>query len=74
MDGKDTTQQWPVPIKKIYMKLYLMEGDSGEVNREHEVRLIETAFNRRKSSETLIKCEDIFKPFPNQQGKPIRRG
>ncbi|XP_030249310.1 NLR family CARD domain-containing protein 3-like isoform X7 [Sparus aurata] len=67
-----STQQWPVPLKKTYTKLYLIEGSSGEVNKEHEVRQIETAFNRRKSSETQIKCEDIFKPLPNQQGKPIR--
>ncbi|XP_070768781.1 NACHT, LRR and PYD domains-containing protein 3-like [Enoplosus armatus] len=68
-----TSQQWPVPLKKIYTKLYLIEGGRGEVNNEHEVRQIETAFNRkRKSSETLIKCEDVFKPLPKQQGKPIR--
>lgn len=67
-----TTQQWPVPLKKIYTKLYLIEGGSGEVNNEHEVRRIETAFNRQKSTETLIKCEDVFQPLPKQQGKPIR--
>ncbi|XP_036928904.1 NACHT, LRR and PYD domains-containing protein 3-like isoform X2 [Acanthopagrus latus] len=67
-----TTHQWPVPLKKIYTNLYLTEGDSGEVNKEHEVRQIETAFNRHKSSETQIKCEDILKPLPNQQDKPIR--
>uniref|UniRef100_A0A671VJ69 NACHT domain-containing protein n=1 Tax=Sparus aurata TaxID=8175 RepID=A0A671VJ69_SPAAU len=67
-----TTQQWPVPLKTIYTKLYLIEGDNEEVNKEHEVRQIETAFNRRKSSETQIKFEDIFKPLPNEQGKPIR--
>ncbi|XP_073340920.1 uncharacterized protein [Pagrus major] len=70
--SEGTTQQWPVPLEKIYTKLYLTDGDSGEVNREHEVRQIETEFNRRKSSETQIKCEDIIKPLPNQQGKPIR--
>ncbi|XP_030249302.1 NLR family CARD domain-containing protein 3-like isoform X1 [Sparus aurata] len=67
-----TTQQGPVPLRKIYTKLYLIEGDNGEVNKEHEVRQIETAFNRRKSLETQINCEDIFKPLPNQQDKPIR--
>uniref|UniRef100_A0A671VPG5 B30.2/SPRY domain-containing protein n=1 Tax=Sparus aurata TaxID=8175 RepID=A0A671VPG5_SPAAU len=67
-----TTQQGPVPLRKIYTKLYLIEGDNGEVNKEHEVRQIETAFNRRKSSETQINCEDIFQPLPNQQDKPIR--
>ncbi len=67
-----TTQRWPVPLQKIYTKLYLIEGDCGAINSEHEVRQIETAFNRRKSSETLIKYRDIFKPLPKQQGKPIR--
>nr|XP_046255503.1 NACHT, LRR and PYD domains-containing protein 5-like isoform X2 [Scatophagus argus] len=67
-----TSQQWPVPLKKIYTKLYLTEGDSGEVNNQHEVRQIEAEFNRRKSAEILIKCEDIFKPLPNQQGRTIR--
>ncbi|KAM9353379.1 uncharacterized protein ABDE67_005752 [Symphorus nematophorus] len=65
-------KQWPVPLQKIYTNLYLIEGSSGEVNNEHEVRQIETAFNKRMSSETLITCEDIFKPLPNQQSKPIR--
>ncbi|TMS01294.1 NLR family CARD domain-containing protein 3 [Larimichthys crocea] len=70
--GEVTTQQWPVPLKKIYTKLFLIEGDSREVNNEHEVRQIETAFNRQKSSDTVIECEDVFKPLPNQQGEPIR--
>ncbi|XP_051261352.1 NACHT, LRR and PYD domains-containing protein 3 isoform X2 [Dicentrarchus labrax] len=64
------SQQLPVPLRKIYTTLYLLEGDSGEVNNEHEVRQIEKAFNKRKSSDTPIKCEDLFKP--NQQDKPIR--
>ncbi|XP_035862442.1 NACHT, LRR and PYD domains-containing protein 12-like isoform X4 [Sander lucioperca] len=69
----EETQQWPVPLRKIYTKLYLIDGDCGEVNIEHEVRQIETAFNRcQNSSETLIKCEDIFKTKPNQLDKPIR--
>ncbi|XP_041798390.1 NACHT, LRR and PYD domains-containing protein 5-like isoform X3 [Chelmon rostratus] len=67
-----TTEQWPVPLKNIYTKLYLIEGDSGEVNSEHEVRQIETAFNRQMSSETLINSKDIFKTVPKQKGKPNR--
>ncbi|XP_032364745.1 NACHT, LRR and PYD domains-containing protein 3 [Etheostoma spectabile] len=67
----EETQQCPVPLRKIYTKLYLIDGDCREVNVEHEVRQIE--FNRRQnSSETLIKCEDIFKATPNQLDKPIR--
>ncbi|XP_051812728.1 NACHT, LRR and PYD domains-containing protein 3-like isoform X2 [Acanthochromis polyacanthus] len=64
-------EQQPVPLKKIYTKLYLIEGDSGEVNNEHEVRQIEDSFNKQRSSETLIECEDVFKPLPNQR-QPIR--
>ncbi|XP_067456452.1 NLR family CARD domain-containing protein 3-like isoform X5 [Thunnus thynnus] len=66
-----STQQCPVPFKKIYTHIYLREGDSGGINNEHEVRQIETAFNRQKSLEILIKCEEIFKPLPKQD-KPIR--
>ncbi|XP_067456456.1 NLR family CARD domain-containing protein 3-like isoform X7 [Thunnus thynnus] len=66
-----SAEQCPVPFKDIYTKIYLREGGSEGVNKEHEVRQIETAFNRRKSSEILIKCEEIFKPLPKQD-KPIR--
>uniref|UniRef100_A0A4W6BSE2 B30.2/SPRY domain-containing protein n=1 Tax=Lates calcarifer TaxID=8187 RepID=A0A4W6BSE2_LATCA len=58
------TQQCPVPLKQIYTTLYLIEGDSENVNSEHEVRQIEKAINKRKSVEILISCEDIFKPLP----------
>ncbi|XP_044214907.1 NACHT, LRR and PYD domains-containing protein 3-like [Thunnus albacares] len=66
-----SAEQWPVPLKEIYTEIYLREGDSGGVNNEHEVRQIEMAFNRQKYSESMIKCEEIFKPLPKQD-KPIR--
>ncbi|XP_062278008.1 NACHT, LRR and PYD domains-containing protein 3-like isoform X4 [Scomber scombrus] len=69
--GVINAQQWPVPFKKIYTKIYLREGASGGVNNEHEVRQIEAAFNRRKSSEIHVRCEDIFKLLPKQD-TPIR--
>ncbi|KAM6994729.1 NLR family CARD domain-containing protein 3-like [Tautogolabrus adspersus] len=68
----ESTQKWPVPFQKIYTEIYLIEGDSGEVNREHEVRQVEAAFNKRKSLEIKIRCENVFKPLPNQLAKPIR--
>ncbi|XP_074539889.1 NLR family CARD domain-containing protein 3-like [Halichoeres trimaculatus] len=68
----ENTLKWPIPLKKIYTELYLIEGDTAEVNCEHEIRQIETAFNKQKTSETLIRHEDLFKPLPNQQDKPIR--
>ncbi|KAF5891531.1 protein NLRC3-like isoform X1, partial [Clarias magur] len=58
-------------LNEIYTELYITEGDSGDVNKEHEVRQIEAASRRRTSEETPIKCNDIFKPL-SEQDKPIR--
>ncbi|XP_056151898.1 NACHT, LRR and PYD domains-containing protein 12-like [Lampris incognitus] len=58
-------------LNQIYTELYITEGGSGEVNNEHEVRQIETASRKPARPETLITCEDIFKPLPGQD-KPIR--
>ncbi|KAF5889079.1 NACHT, LRR and PYD domains-containing protein 12-like, partial [Clarias magur] len=57
-------------LNEIYTELYITEGDSGDVNNEHEVRQIEAA-SRRRTEETPIKCNDIFKPL-SEQDKPIR--
>ncbi|KAK3544398.1 hypothetical protein QTP86_010406 [Hemibagrus guttatus] len=57
-------------LNEIYTELYITEGDSGEVNNEHEVRQMEAA-SRRTTEETPIKCNDIFKPL-SEQDKPIR--
>ncbi|KAK0135682.1 NLR family CARD domain-containing protein 3 [Merluccius polli] len=58
-------------LNDFYTELYITERDSGDVNKEHEVRLIETAFRKPAMEETPIKCEDIFKPLPGQD-QPIR--
>ncbi|XP_060745375.1 NLR family CARD domain-containing protein 3-like isoform X1 [Tachysurus vachellii] len=58
-------------LSETYAELYITEGDSGEVNNEHEVRQIEAASRRRTTEETPIKCNDIFKPL-SEQDKPIR--
>ncbi|KAM4619070.1 protein NLRC3-like [Polymixia lowei] len=58
-------------LNEIYTELYITEGESGEVNNEHEVRQIETASRKPVREETSIRCQDIFKPLPGQ-GKPIR--
>ncbi|KAK3517982.1 hypothetical protein QTP70_029103 [Hemibagrus guttatus] len=57
-------------LNEIYTELYITEGDSGEVNNEHEVRQMEAA-SRRTTEETPIKCNDIFKPL-SEQDEPIR--
>ncbi|KAK0145428.1 NLR family CARD domain-containing protein 3 [Merluccius polli] len=61
----------PTPLNEIYTELFIIEGHSGDVNKEHEVRLIETASRKTAKEETPIKCEDILKPLPGQD-QPIR--
>ncbi|KAK0153112.1 NLR family CARD domain-containing protein 3 [Merluccius polli] len=59
------------PLNDFFTELYITERGSGDVNKEHEVRLIETASRKLAMEETPIKCEDIFKPLPGQ-GQPLR--
>ncbi|KAK0145028.1 NLR family CARD domain-containing protein 3 [Merluccius polli] len=61
----------PTPLNEIYTELFITEGGSGDVNKDHEVRLIETASRKPAKEETPIKCEDILKPLPGQD-QPIR--
>ncbi|KAJ3582614.1 hypothetical protein NHX12_000427 [Muraenolepis orangiensis] len=53
-------------LNDFYTELFITERVSGEVNKEHEVRLIETASRKPAKEETPIKLEDIFKPLPGQ--------
>ncbi|XP_060778611.1 NACHT, LRR and PYD domains-containing protein 12-like [Neoarius graeffei] len=48
-------------LNEIYTELYITEGWSGDVNKEHEVRQIETVSRRPATQETPIKCSDLFK-------------
>ncbi|CAL8330518.1 unnamed protein product [Boreogadus saida] len=57
-------------LNDFYTEILITERGSGEVNQEHEVRLIETA-SRKPAEEKPIRCEDIFKPLPGQD-QPIR--
>ncbi|CAL8290346.1 unnamed protein product [Lota lota] len=61
----------PTGLNDFYTELFITERGSGEVNKEHEIRLIETASRKPAKEETPIKCEDIFKPLPGQN-RPIR--
>ncbi|KAK9517671.1 hypothetical protein VZT92_023017 [Zoarces viviparus] len=58
------------PLNRIYTELYITEGQSEEVNTQHEVSQLESA-SKKKSHDTPIKCHDIFKASPDQQ-RPIR--
>ena len=59
-------------LNQIFTELYITEGGTAEVNREHEVRQIETASRRPDGAETTVRREDIFKASAGRDG-PIRR-
>uniref|UniRef100_A0A4W6BQ37 NACHT domain-containing protein n=1 Tax=Lates calcarifer TaxID=8187 RepID=A0A4W6BQ37_LATCA len=58
-------------LNRIYTELYITEGQSEEVNTQHEVRQLETASKKKTLHDTPIRCQDIFKALPDQQ-RPIR--
>ncbi|XP_050958270.1 NACHT, LRR and PYD domains-containing protein 3-like, partial [Labeo rohita] len=65
------TQGNPTLLNEIYTELYITESESGEISNEHEVRQIETQSKRTATEDTVIKCNDIFRPLPGQD-KAIR--
>uniref|UniRef100_A0A671WN24 NACHT domain-containing protein n=1 Tax=Sparus aurata TaxID=8175 RepID=A0A671WN24_SPAAU len=54
-------------LSRIYTELYITEGQSEEVNTQHEVWQLETASKKKTFSETPIRCCDIFKASTDQQ-------
>ncbi|XP_053345809.1 NACHT, LRR and PYD domains-containing protein 12-like isoform X2 [Clarias gariepinus] len=71
VNGVIINQENRTLLNEIYTELYITEGDSGDVIKEHEVRQIEAVSRRTTSEETPIKCNDIFKSLSDQD-KPIR--
>ncbi|XP_062279206.1 NACHT, LRR and PYD domains-containing protein 5-like [Scomber scombrus] len=55
----------------IFTEVHITEGQSEEVNTQHEVRQLETASKMKNLHDAPIKCQDIFKVLPDQQ-KHIR--
>uniref|UniRef100_A0A8B9KTG8 B30.2/SPRY domain-containing protein n=1 Tax=Astyanax mexicanus TaxID=7994 RepID=A0A8B9KTG8_ASTMX len=58
-------------LNEIYTELNITEGRVGEVNRGHEVRKIEDASRKMASQERPVKCNDVFKPLP-EENQPIK--
>ncbi|XP_073348495.1 protein NLRC3-like [Pagrus major] len=65
-EGSDETGSGTL-LNKIYTELYITEGQSEEVNTQHEVRQLETVSKKKTFSETPIRCCDIFKASPDQR-------
>ncbi|KAI5609501.1 NLR family CARD domain-containing protein 3 isoform X5, partial [Silurus asotus] len=72
LNGLMLKQENRTLLNEIYTELYITEGDSGDVNKEHEVKQIEATSRRNPTENTPIKCSDIFKPLP-EQDKATRR-
>ncbi|XP_070768780.1 NACHT, LRR and PYD domains-containing protein 12-like [Enoplosus armatus] len=65
-EGTDETGSGTL-LNRIYTELYITEGQSEEVNTQHEVRQLETASKMETLHDAPIKCHDIFKALPGQE-------
>ncbi|XP_053274031.1 NACHT, LRR and PYD domains-containing protein 12 isoform X2 [Pleuronectes platessa] len=65
-EGSDETGSRTL-LNRIYTELQITEGQSEEVNTQHEVRQLETASKMKILHDTPIKVHDIFKASTDQQ-------
>ncbi|KAI4797485.1 hypothetical protein KUCAC02_025046 [Chaenocephalus aceratus] len=61
------TDQNETLLNSIFTELYITQGQSEEVNTQHEVRQLEVASKKKPLHDTPIKCQDIFKALPDQR-------
>ncbi|XP_032436168.1 NLR family CARD domain-containing protein 3-like [Xiphophorus hellerii] len=66
-EGSDETGSRSL-LNRIYTDLYITEGQSDEVNTQHEVKQLERASKFQNLHVSAIRCHDIFKAFPDQHG------
>ncbi|XP_076139882.1 NACHT, LRR and PYD domains-containing protein 3-like isoform X2 [Alosa pseudoharengus] len=60
-----------IRLNKTYTELYITEGESEGVNKEHELWQVESASRSQTIKDTPINCNNIFKPLPGRK-KHIR--
>ncbi|XP_023287067.1 NACHT, LRR and PYD domains-containing protein 3-like [Seriola lalandi dorsalis] len=61
-----TTESNKISLNKIYTELYITEGGTADVNREHEVRRIETVSRMHVAQEQSIHCNQLFVSLPGR--------
>ncbi|XP_049912743.1 NACHT, LRR and PYD domains-containing protein 12-like [Epinephelus moara] len=66
-EGTDETGSGTL-LNRIYTELYITEGQSEDVNTQHEVKQLERASKMKTPHDTPIKCHNIFEALPDQQG------
>ncbi|KAI3356917.1 hypothetical protein L3Q82_003562 [Scortum barcoo] len=54
-------------LNRIYIELYITEGQCEGVNIQHEVWQLETVSRMETLQDSPIKCHDIFKVLPGQK-------
>uniref|UniRef100_A0A3B3TAD1 B30.2/SPRY domain-containing protein n=1 Tax=Paramormyrops kingsleyae TaxID=1676925 RepID=A0A3B3TAD1_9TELE len=69
-EGKPKGGQ-PTLLSEIYTELYITEAGTEGVNDEHEMRQIEAAPKKRRTEDTAVKCNNIFKLLYGRK-TPIR--
>ncbi|XP_043112109.1 NLR family CARD domain-containing protein 3-like [Puntigrus tetrazona] len=57
-------QKNETPLNRIYTQLYIIEGESEGVNKEHEVLQMEKTARTKHLQDTPVYCNDIFKASP----------
>ncbi|XP_032407761.1 NACHT, LRR and PYD domains-containing protein 3-like isoform X9 [Xiphophorus hellerii] len=66
-EGSDVTGSRTL-LNRIYTDLYITEGQSEEINSQHEVKQLERASKTQNLHDSPIRCHDIFKSFPDHHG------
>ncbi|XP_007544519.2 protein NLRC3-like isoform X2 [Poecilia formosa] len=66
-EGSDETGSRTL-LNRIYTDLYITEGQSEDVNTQHEVMQLERISKIQNLHDSPIRCHDIFKTFPDQHG------